>query len=93
MSNKNKLQDGEESKCTDLFSVSDDEYRGKCGTVLRREYGVTPNGNPLGGRWVFRGPFGDFIDFDQYVNDLVGRYDLNLLENAEGQRHRSEDMT
>ena len=67
--------------CSDLFSISDDEYQGENGTTLKREYGKTPNGNPLNGRWVLRNSNGKWIDFDQYRNDLACNYRLNLLEN------------
>ena len=67
--------------CSDLFSISDDEYRGEDGTTLKREYGETPNDNPLNGRWVLRAPDGEWIDFNQYRHDIACHYDLNLLEN------------
>jgi hypothetical protein len=67
---------------TALFHISDDEYRGEDGTTLKREYGETPNGNPLNGRWVLRGPDGERIDFDQYRHDLASRYRLNLLNTS-----------
>lgn len=40
---------------------------------MQREYGLTPNGNHLGGKWVLRGPEGQFIDFDKYRSDLMER--------------------
>jgi len=43
--------------------------------TIQREYGKTPNGNDLNGRWVLRKQ-GEFIDFDKYRNDLLERYDL-----------------
>ena len=43
--------------------------------TIQREYGKTPNGNDLNGRWVLRKQ-GEFIDFDKYRYDLLERYDL-----------------
>jgi hypothetical protein len=63
---------------TTLFGVTDDEYRNNDGTVLRREHGETPNGNPLNGRWVLRNSKGLFIDFDRYRNDIAERNGLTL---------------
>lgn len=70
--------------CSDLFSISYDEYRAEDGSRLKREYGETPNGTPINGRWVLRGPDGEWIDFDQYRHDIACHYCLNLLENAKG---------
>jgi hypothetical protein len=64
---------------SDLFGVSADEYCGADGTIMRREYGKTPNGNPLAGRWVLRCPCGTFVTFDQYRNDIAEEYGLRLL--------------
>lgn len=52
--------------------ISDD------GWEMKREYGLTPNGNPMNGRWVLRDSSGQLIDFDQYRNDLVEHYHLRL---------------
>ena len=46
----------------------DGDYR------MQREYGLTPNGNSIGGRWVLRGPAEDWIDCDQYRHDLLARH-------------------
>jgi hypothetical protein len=40
----------------------------------RREYGTTPAGNPMGGRWVVRDAQGVYVDHDQYRNDLEPRH-------------------
>lgn len=42
--------------------------------TAKREYGETPNGNPIAGRWVVRDSDGKFIDVDKYRNDLQSRY-------------------
>ena len=61
-----------------MLGVDSDKYISKCGHELKREYGKTPNGNDLNGRWVFRNSYGDFIDFDKYRNDLAERNNLYL---------------
>ena len=47
------------------------------GYALNREYGKTPNGNNLNGKWVLRLD-GKFIDFDKYKNDLIERHNIKL---------------
>jgi len=52
-------------------------YKSECGYTMRREKkGTTPNGNPLNNRWVLRDCSGNFIDFDQYRNDLAERHNM-----------------
>ena len=48
------------------------------GYRMQREEGCTPGGNPINGRWVLRDPSGQWIDFDQYRNDLAERHNLEL---------------
>lgn len=48
-------------------AIGDDGYR------MQREYGETPNGNLIAGRWVLRGPECQWIDVDQYRHDLLAR--------------------
>ena len=55
------------------------EYISYDGYCMRREYGDTPNGNPMNGRWVFRGKQGQLIDFDQYRHDLAERNNIELI--------------
>jgi len=64
---------------TDMHAVSATEYRAEDGTVMRRSWENSPNGNPLCGRWVLLNPAGDLIDFDRYRNDLAGRHRLCLI--------------
>lgn len=46
---------------------------------LRREYGETPNGNPIGGRWVLReSETGEWVDMSTHRHDLASQYDLRL---------------
>jgi hypothetical protein len=47
-------------------------------STLRREEGLTPNGNEISFRWVYRDRNGVFIDVDKYRFDMAGRYNLNL---------------
>ncbi|HET6890503.1 MAG TPA: hypothetical protein VFH31_05325 [Pyrinomonadaceae bacterium] len=57
-----------------MRQTSDDNYVGDGDYRMQREYGFTPNGNSLGGKWVLRGPEGEWIDFDQYRHDLMARH-------------------
>lgn len=56
-----------------MRQTSEDNYISDSLHTMQREYGFTPNGNHIGGRWVLRGPDGEWIDFDQYRNDLLIR--------------------
>lgn len=53
-----------------------DVYESDHGHLARREYGLTPNGNPLQGCWVLRDAAGAFLDFNRYRHDL---FDQNGL--------------
>lgn len=55
-----------------------DAYRAEDGHVMRREYGLSPNGNHLRGRWVLRSPEGEFLGFDQYRSDLAAHFGFSL---------------
>jgi hypothetical protein len=47
--------------------------------IAARENGTTPNGNSMNSRWVVRDrQTGDFIEVDQYRNDLAYRYKDNI---------------
>lgn len=48
---------------------------------MKREYGLTPNGNHMNGKWVLR-KNGEIIDYDKYRNDVAERNNL-ILENNE----------
>jgi hypothetical protein len=61
-----------------LIKIDEASFLASDGRVMKRENGETPNGNPLGGRWVLRSPQGEFIDFDQYLHDLAERNDLRF---------------
>jgi hypothetical protein len=55
-----------------LRQTAEDNYVTLGEVTMQREYGATPNGNPLGGKWVLR-VAGDFVDYDQYRTDLAER--------------------
>lgn len=57
-----------------MRQTSEGSYLGDAGYRMQREYGLTPNGNDLGGFWVLRGPRGEWIDYDQYRFDLLQRH-------------------
>lgn len=67
-----------ERKVRRMRAVSPDKYEGADGYVLQREYGLTPNGNPMNGRWVLRDGEGRMLDFDRYRSDLAERFQLKL---------------
>lgn len=51
-------------------------YAVQGGGQVRREWGLTPNGNPMAGRWVYRNAMGELVDFHQYRNDLFEHNNL-----------------
>lgn len=62
-----------------MHTVNAKRYESADGhVIMAREYGQTPNGNPMAGRWALR-KNGVLLDFDVYSNDLVERYNLNLV--------------
>lgn len=63
---------------TKLHQVNDDLFHTDDGRRMEREYGETPNGNPLGGHWVLRSADAEFLDFDQYRHDLAERNGLRF---------------
>lgn len=62
-----------------ISEIDTSQYISYDGYSMQREYGETPNGNPMGGRWVFRGKHKELIDFDQYRHDLASRNDIKLI--------------
>lgn len=60
----------------------DDHYRytrNDVQFVIAREYGQSPEGNPLMGSWVIRNFFtGDYIDHDRHRTDLAERHAIKL---------------
>jgi len=59
-----------------MVEVEPEVYQSDSGLTARREQGLTPNGNPVGGRWVLRDERGTWIDVDQYRHDLWARNGL-----------------
>lgn len=46
--------------------------------IAYRDYqGLTPNGNPMAGRWVLLDSQGKFIDWDAYRSDLFERNNID----------------
>ena len=65
-----------------LIKYSHEKYASADYWNLRREYGETPNGNPIDGKWVLRNDKGEWIDFGTYRNDIADRNDLILDESG-----------
>lgn len=59
-----------------MVEVSPDRYESASGFVASREQGMTPAGNPIGGRWVLRNKDGTYVDVNQYRHDLFEHHDL-----------------
>jgi len=53
-------------------------YSNDLGYTLGREYGKTPNGNNMRGRWVLRDNNSKMLDFDRYINDISERHEIKL---------------
>ena len=50
---------------------------------IQREWNIkTPNGNNMAGRWVIRNQYDTIIDFDQYINDIADRWNLDLYSGS-----------
>lgn len=62
-----------------MNQISADKYVSDCGYNLEREYGLSPNGYPLNGKWVLRDPTGKMLDFDKYRYDIEEYYNLKLI--------------
>jgi hypothetical protein len=58
------------------FNLDTEWYSAADGRTIRREHGLSPNGNPLCGRWVLREADGTFVDYDQYRYDLFSMHDF-----------------
>lgn len=76
------LPPAEKPKRVDAIAVKLSGYRFERDDVfyvISREYGVSPNGNPLQGAWVCRNYHtGDYIDHDRKRNDLAERLNIKL---------------
>lgn len=65
------------NKVTTLIQKNLDLYEGE-GMSMEREFGMTPNNNDMGGKWVLRDKNGAMVDFDQYRTDLAERCNIRL---------------
>ena len=59
-----------------MVEVETEVYQSGVGHVARREDGLTPNGNPIGLRWVLRDAAGRWVDFNQYRHDLFEQHGM-----------------
>jgi hypothetical protein len=71
--------DFEKHKMKRVYPIGPEEYQG-AGLVIKREEGLTPNGNQIGNRWVLRDEAGEWIDCDQYRYDLMARNDISMTD-------------
>lgn len=78
-----------------LFESSQDLYEGEEFVMRRESTGLTPNGNPIGGRWVLRTVRGEWVDVDQYRFDLEARAGIELVSWSDfaHAKHRSRVPT
>ena len=68
----------------EMRQVEPEVYKSDNGFVMRRERGLTPNGNEIGGHWVLRDKDGNWVDYHQYRNDLFEHPALKVVkDNAE----------
>ena len=56
-----------------LHFSAPNKYVSEDGWFMCREYGKTPNRNPVAGRWVLRNECDKWVDFDKYRSDLAER--------------------
>ena len=61
-----------------LEKVDKEKYQGEKHSIQREWDIKTPNGNDMNGRWVLRNQYGIIIDFDQYINDLTDRHNMDI---------------
>lgn len=59
-----------------MVKTNSELYQSANGFTARIEFGNTPNGNPVSGRWVLRDVNGTWVDFDQYRHNLFERNGL-----------------
>ena len=62
--------------------MGEDGYQSEDGYCMRREHGTSPNGNKIGGRWLLRGPAGEWMGHDQYRHDLAPRFGFVIEDGA-----------
>ena len=69
----------EQSVQIPMIEINVDHYVSVDGEIVMfREYGRTPNGNEIYGRWVLR-QSGFFIDYNQYRFDMAAAHNLKLV--------------
>lgn len=62
------------------YNAERDSYSSAGGLSVAREHDtLTPNGNPMSGRWVLRDAAGTLLDFNRYRNDLAEHNGLKLV--------------
>lgn len=62
-----------------MVRTAANRYETFTGLILQREQdSLTPNGNPMDGRWVLRGPTGVLIDFAPSLNDIAERNNIRF---------------
>lgn len=62
------------------YNAERDSYASVEGLSVAREHDtLTPNGNPMSGRWVLRDAAGTLLDFNRYRNDLAEHNGLKLV--------------
>lgn len=62
-----------------MILLNDFSYKSGSGFSAQIEDGFTPNGTPIGGRWVLRDKTGEWVDVDQYRHDLFERNGLRTV--------------
>ncbi len=63
---------------TKLVFLNEFIYVWEDDTSMRREYGLTPEGNEIDGRWVLRDRYGHWIDVDKYRYDIAPRHNKEI---------------
>lgn len=61
-----------------MRQTSEDNYVADSGYRMQREYGLTPKGHSISGRWVLRAPDATWIDCDHYRHQLLARHGFGL---------------
>lgn len=62
--------------------IGENAYRASDGSVIGREWGLTPHGYLLNGAWVYRNSEGALITWNQYRNDIFEHYHIVISPSA-----------